>query len=70
MSRRRGIADSVSESAPVADSAIIFGNTQLLTPGNRLHAADSATACGHRSRPLGSPSAACCYRIRSMQPVL
>ena len=26
MSRRRGIADSVSESAPVADSAIIFGN--------------------------------------------
>ena len=51
MSRRRGIANSVSESAPMADSAIIFENPQLLTPGNGLHATDSATARSHRSRP-------------------
>ena len=69
MSRRRGIADSISESAPVANSAIIFGNAQLLMPRNGLHAADSATVRGHRSHPPGSTSATCCCRIRSMQPV-
>ena len=54
MSRRRGIADSVSKSAPVADCAIIFGNAQLLTLGNGLHVADFATARGHMSHPPGS----------------
>ena len=53
MSKRRGIADSVSESALVADSVIIFGNAQLLTPGNGLHATDCFS---NSAQPQVSPS--------------
>ena len=66
MSRRRGIADSVSESAPMADSAIIFGNAQLLTPGNgymlRILQQRAATGLALRAHPVplaAAESAAC-----------